>query len=198
MSLAFDASSSLPTGARAVRASRPRSPERLRPGGERPAPADGDVQDHSEADRARPGVVDHEDPPPGRGVDDQTADDRTEDRSEQQRHANDPDCTPDPPGGWWDPGADPTRLRQTQRRTTRLDRRPILTHAARARDRPRQAAVPQTTIVNRAGLRSHQTQPQVRPLQLPRQTGSPHRVPINHDDSQPHELHRYQIAALGA
>ena len=44
-----------------------------------------------------------------------------------------------------DPGADPAGLRQTQRRATRLDRRAVLIHAARARDRARRGAVPKTT-----------------------------------------------------
>jgi hypothetical protein len=81
----------------------------------------------------------------------------------------------------------PTRLRQTQRRAAGLDRRPVLVHAARARDRARQAAVPQTTTVNRAGLRPHQTQPQIRPPQLSRQAGSTYRVALNHYESQPHK-----------
>ena len=36
-----------------------------------------------------------------------------------------------------DPGADPAGLRQTQRRTARLDRRAVRVHAPSARDRPR-------------------------------------------------------------
>lgn len=83
------------------------------------------------------------------------------------------------------PGGDPARLGQTQRRATLLDRRPVLIHATGARDRPREGAVPQTTTVNRAGLRSHQTQPEVRPFPPKRQAGRAHRVAINHDESQP-------------
>jgi hypothetical protein len=41
--------------------------------------------------------VDHEDPLPGGVVDDQTADDRTEDRPEKNRHPNRGQGTPDPP-----------------------------------------------------------------------------------------------------
>src|ERR1700752_2930734 len=41
--------------------------------------------------------IDHEDPLPGRVVDDQTTDDRTEDRPQQNRHPNRGERAPDPP-----------------------------------------------------------------------------------------------------
>ena len=58
-------------------------------------------------------------------------------------------------------------------------------HAARARQRLRARHLPKTPSVNRARLRSHQTQSQDLPLQLSRPAGGPHRVAINHVDSQP-------------
>jgi hypothetical protein len=49
------------------------------------------------------------------------------------------------------------------------------------------AAVPETTTVNRAGLRPHQTQPTLRSLPPKRQVGGAYRVAINHHESQPEQ-----------
>ena len=48
-----------------------------------------------------------------------------------------------------------------------------------------QGAIPETTTVNRAGLRSPRTQPTTRPFPPTRQDGRAHRVAINHHESQP-------------
>jgi hypothetical protein len=63
---------------------------------------------------------------------------------------------------------------KAERRETGLDRRPVLIHATATRDRAGQGAVAETTTVNRTGLRSHQTQPTVRPVPPKRQDRCAH------------------------
>ncbi len=47
--------------------------------------------------------------------------------------------------------------------------------------------VPKTPEIDRAGVRSHQTQPQIHQLSPKRPTSGADRVAINHDESQPHQ-----------
>jgi hypothetical protein len=52
-----------------------------------------------------------------------------------------------------------------------LGRRPLRLHAPRARNRPRQGALPQTPSHDRAGVRTDEVQPPPRPLLTPRTIG---------------------------
>ena len=86
-----------------------------------------------------------------------------------------------------DPGADPTGLRQTQRRTARLDRRALsLMRRVLATDHGRETYRKRKTS-DRAGVRSHQTQPQIHQLSPKRPTRGADRMAINDDESQPHQ-----------
>src|SRR5918992_194747 len=79
----------------------------------------------------------------------------------------------------------PTRRGQTQRRPTGLGRRPLRVHAPRARDRPRQTALPKTPGHNRARVREPQVQPPDRPLLTPRQIRLQVGMAANHRNTQP-------------
>ena len=72
-------------------------------------------------------------------------------------------------------------------RTARLDRRALRIHAPGVRDRSRPRDVPKTSDSDRAGVRSHQTQPQIHQLPPKRPSRRADRVAVNHDDSQPHQ-----------
>ena len=74
------------------------------------------------------------------------------------------------------PGAHSARLNPPQEHPTAMGRRRLRLHALGAADRARQPALQAARSTDRADLRSHQTQPRLRPLLSPRQSRSPHRM----------------------